>query len=147
MNILKDFLSRPVLIGRKTKPVRQIGNKPDMIFPCGFFDGASITSAASIGYCVFFNKITIWIVRWGSDMVPIRKLNFWVYGPFCSLPKWWVSRCPTFMVTHRLSLIGRRVLLLSPHQTFITGAGKQKILFQAFMISLSVTSIVNTIRL
>ena len=27
-----------------------------MIFPCGFFDGASITSAAGIGFCVFFNK-------------------------------------------------------------------------------------------
>ena len=27
-----------------------------MIFPCGFFDGASSSSTAGIGYCLFFNE-------------------------------------------------------------------------------------------
>ena len=49
-------LSRPVLMSRKSKSDRQIGTKPSMIFPCGFFDGASSSSAAGIGYCLYLNE-------------------------------------------------------------------------------------------
>ena len=50
-------------------------------------------------------------------------------------------------MTHRSSSIGLRDTLLSPHQSFFTGAGNPKSLFQASGISHSVTSIVNTIGL
>ena len=48
--------SRPVTKGRNIKSARQIGPKPLMIYPCGFFDGASTSSAAGIGYCVDINE-------------------------------------------------------------------------------------------
>lgn len=48
--------SRPVMKNRLSKTTRQIGNKPRMIFPCGFFDGALSSSTAGIGYCLFFNE-------------------------------------------------------------------------------------------
>ena len=48
--------SRPVTKGRKLKSVRQIGPRPLMIFPCGYFDGASTSSAAGIGFCLFLNE-------------------------------------------------------------------------------------------
>ena len=49
-------LSRPVMNHRKSKTARQHESHPSMIFPCGFFDGASTTFAAGIGYSVFFSK-------------------------------------------------------------------------------------------
>ena len=48
--------SRTVTMGRKKHSVRRIGPKPLMIYPCGFFDGASTSSAAGIGYCVHINE-------------------------------------------------------------------------------------------
>ena len=48
--------SRPVTKGRKSKSVRQIGPRPLMIYPCGYFDGASTSSAAGIGYCLHINE-------------------------------------------------------------------------------------------
>ena len=48
--------SRPVMMDRKLKISRQTGTRPRMIFPCGFFYGASTSSAVGIGYSLFFNE-------------------------------------------------------------------------------------------
>ena len=48
--------SRPVIKDRKRKIARQIGPKPRLIYPCGYFDGASTSSAAGIGYSLFINE-------------------------------------------------------------------------------------------
>ena len=38
------------------KKVRQIGLPPSLTFPCGFFDGASTSSAMGVGYSSFLNE-------------------------------------------------------------------------------------------
>ena len=48
--------SRPIIKDKKIKNARQIGPRPCMTFPCGFFDGASTSSAAGIGYSLFINE-------------------------------------------------------------------------------------------
>ena len=48
--------SRPVIKGRKLRSARQIGPRPHMTFPCGYFDGASSSSAAGIGFCLYLNE-------------------------------------------------------------------------------------------
>ena len=63
LNIFHQFMyaaqlspSRPVTLNRKRKKTRQIGPGPCMIFPCGFFDGASISTAAGARYILFLSE-------------------------------------------------------------------------------------------
>ena len=58
-----------------------------MIFPCGFFDGASTSSVAGIGYSLFFNEnhhLDFALgVGYGSN-TKAELLGLWAY---CTPPK------------------------------------------------------------
>ena len=56
LNAVKLSPARPFIKERKSKKIRKIGQAPVMIFPCGFFDGASITSSAGVGFCLFLKE-------------------------------------------------------------------------------------------
>ena len=50
------LLSRPPSSKQTGKKERRIGHTPNMVYPCGFFDGASTSSAAGIGFCLYLNN-------------------------------------------------------------------------------------------
>ena len=80
---IQTYSSQPI----KAKKFRKIGNPPCMYFPCGFFDGASNSKAAGVGYNLYLNEshnfeFTLG-VRYGSN-TKAELLSLWV---FCFLPK------------------------------------------------------------
>ena len=40
---------------KKTKKPRVIGSCPSLVFPCGFFDGASTNGSGGAGICIYLN--------------------------------------------------------------------------------------------
>ena len=40
----------------KAKKPRALGPGPVLVYPCGFFDGASAKNVGGVGYCVFLNE-------------------------------------------------------------------------------------------
>ena len=40
----------------KVKKSRNLGPGPTLVYPCGFFDGASAKNAGGVGFCLFLNE-------------------------------------------------------------------------------------------
>ena len=40
----------------KVKKIREIGPFPSMVYPCGFFDGASANNVGGVGYFLYLNE-------------------------------------------------------------------------------------------
>ena len=62
---------------------RNIGSTPIKIFPCGFFDGASINRIAGAGLCIFLMTPTTWKSCWGWDLAQIPRQSCSVSGHSC----------------------------------------------------------------
>ena len=40
----------------KVKKSRNLGPGPTLVYPCGFFDGASAKNVGGVGFCLFLNE-------------------------------------------------------------------------------------------
>ena len=64
------------------KKIRVIGPSPCLVFPCGFFDGASTNNLGGVGFCLYLNVSHHFEFVLGLEIVPTLKPNFSVCGLF-----------------------------------------------------------------
>ena len=80
LNAVNLSPARPFTTKGKNKKIRQIGQAPVMNYPCGYFDGASITSSAGVGLCLFLKEnhhLDIAIGIGGGTNTKAELLGLW----------------------------------------------------------------------
>ena len=90
----------------KAKNPRAFGSSPVLVYPCGFFDGASASNIGGVGFCLFLNEshsfefamgdgtytntkaelIALWALLHIAQMMGIPTLN--IFGDSTIIINW-----------------------------------------------------------
>ena len=63
----------PTVTRVKNHRVKGLG--PTLIYPCGFFDGASVNNTSGVGFCLHLNELQSFEFALGQDLAPTVGQN------------------------------------------------------------------------